>query len=156
VSGRYAQTTTVDPTASRAEIERLLRRYGATAFASSWDDDTNVAVIGFKMRGRGVRFTLPLPKRTEFARTPVQGRVRTIAATNEAWEQAIRQRWRALVLLVKAKLEGIESGIVSFDEEFLGNVVNPETGQTYGEALLPQLRAGYQRAALPPARQERA
>src|SRR5581483_11540484 len=68
VSGRYAQTTTVDPTASRAEIERLLRRYGATAFASSWDDDTNVAVIGFKMRGRGVRFTLPLPKRTEFAR----------------------------------------------------------------------------------------
>ena len=40
-----------------------------------------------------------------------------------------RQRWRALNLAIKAKLEAVESGIVTFDQEFLAHIVGP-SGQT--------------------------
>ena len=35
------------------------------------------------------------------------------------WEQACRQRWRALALVIKAKLEAIDAEISTFEEEFL-------------------------------------
>lgn len=52
----YAQGTVVSPEKSRAEIEGLLRKYGADQFVSGWGD--NRAVIGFRASGRFVRFTL--------------------------------------------------------------------------------------------------
>jgi hypothetical protein len=40
-------------------------------------------------------------------------------------EKAERQRWRALLLVIKAKLEAVESAITAFDEEFLAHIVMP-------------------------------
>jgi hypothetical protein len=131
-TGQYAQNTAVDSSTSRAEIERTLVRYGASSFAYGWQDQA--AMIGFVANGRQVRFVLPMPDRRsrDFTMTPT-GRERAPKAQQEAYEQAVRQRWRALALVVKAKLEAVASGIVTFDEEFYAHMVLPG-GQTVYQA----------------------
>jgi hypothetical protein len=83
-------------------------------------------------RGRRIRLQLPSPDDPEFTHTPAQGWQREPAKARQLWEQAVRQRWRALLLMVKAKLEAIASGIVTWDEEFLPYTVLA-TGQTVSE-----------------------
>lgn len=146
MSGTYAAGTTVRSEQSRAEIERTLTRYGATSFAYGWDTDR--AMVGFAVAGRQVRFMLPMPDRAEFARTPKTRQLRSAAAQSDAYEQAVRQRWRALALVVKAKLEAVAAGIVTFDEEFLAHLVLPG-GQTVGEAVAPQLVAALESGNVP-------
>jgi hypothetical protein len=135
---RYAVNTDVSCDRSRAEIEGIIRRYGASQFMYGWADDR--AVIGFACKSRHVRFELPLPKRDDpdFAKTPAGRRHRSPVAQEAAWEQACRQRWRALALVIKAKLEAVETGITTFDDEFLAHIVLPG-GQTVGQYILPRL-----------------
>lgn len=134
----YAKDTTVPADRSRAEIEQTLSRYGATAFMYGWSGMR--AVIGFEMDGRRYRVTLPLPNKSapEFTRTPARGKLRSSDAASSAWEQATRQRWRALALWIKAILEATEAGIVTAQEALVPFAVLPD-GRTAGEWLLPQL-----------------
>lgn len=144
-TGRYAAGTEVSALRSREEIERTLTRYGASGFMYGWQDAR--AVLGFVAGGREVRFELPLPDRAEFARTPVTRQARSASAANEAFEQAVRQRWRALALVIKAKLEAVEAGIVEFDQEFLAHIV--VGGSTVGSRVVPQLQAAIDAGSLP-------
>ena len=134
----YAQKTAVSSENSRAEIERTLRRYGATGYAYAWDDARAAAMVGFALGGRRVRFMLPMPnpKSEEFTRTPT-GKERKPDAAAKEWEQAGRQRWRALALMIKAKLEAVESGIVTLEDEFLAHLLLAN-GKTVGEQVVPQ------------------
>lgn len=50
----------------------------------------------------------------------------------------IRRRYRALLLVLKAKLEAVQSQIVTFDEEFLAHIVI-NGGDTVGDRMVPQL-----------------
>lgn len=147
MSPRYAADTSVTPERSRSEIERTLERYGADSFAYGWEEGR--AVIGFRAHGKYVRFSLPMPSRQaqEF-RLTATGQVRSDNAAEEAWRKAVRQRWRALALMVKAKLEAVESGIVTFEEEFMAHLVLPD-GRTTGEALLPQVEEAYELGTMP-------
>ena len=138
---RYAQDTTVDVFQSRAEIERTLTRYGAEDFASGMSAGN--AVIGFRVKGRSVRFDLPLPKKDEFARTPEKNLVRSPEQQHREWERACRQAWRALALAIKAKLEVVECGITSFEDEFLSHIIVPGDGRTIGDWIRPQLEESY-------------
>lgn len=150
MSGRYASSTKVSPYQSREEIERLLNRYGATQFIYGWDEDAGVAQFGFRMHERMVRFKLQLPDRNsrEFQYTAT-GRQRTSRnAVDEAYDQAVRQKWRAMVLVIKAKLEAIESGITTFEEEFLAQIMLSD-GQTVGEWARPQIRELYENGKMP-------
>jgi len=76
---RCAAQTEVSSDRSRSEIERTLRRYGATAFAYGWEG--NRAQVGFKLADRQIRFQLPLPDpdSREFRLTPA-GRDRSAKA----------------------------------------------------------------------------
>lgn len=144
---RYASATEVSSDRSRAEIERTLRRYGASAFAYGWEGD--MAQIGFKLANRQIKFRLPLPDpdADEFTLTPT-GRERTAKASGEAYEQAVRQRWRALALVIKAKLEAVEAGISTVEDEFLAHIALPD-GRTVSDWLSPQLGAVYDRHTMP-------
>lgn len=146
---RYAENTSVSVEKSKAEIERTLTRYGASKFMTGWNADK--AIIGFEMRDRLIRFVLPLPDRKEkaFWRTPGGRRTRDEDGALEAWEQACRQRWRALALAIKAKLEAVETGITTFDEEFLAHIVLPNN-QTVGEWMVPQVKDIYLDKKMPP------
>lgn len=145
-SGRYAAKTSVSADKSRLEIERTLARYGATAFA--YMTRGQQAVILFEMRGRRIRFLLPLPEESAFTFTPT-GYTRTKTSKREAWEQATRQRWRALLLIIKAKLEAIEAGVATLESEFLAQTLLP-SGATVGEWLEPQLDDVYTSGQMPP------
>jgi len=143
---RYARDTEVSSQRSREEIERTLQRYGATGFLYGWEGDT--VMLGFRMAGRMVRFRLTMPPRSEFTLTET-GRERTSQdAINAAWEQACRQRWRALALVIKAKLEAVESQITTFEEEFLAHILLPD-GRTYGQFAVPQIAAAYDQGKMP-------
>lgn len=146
---KFAAQTSVSSEKSRAEIEQILSRYGANRFMYGWHDES--AVIAFEMSHRQIRFVLPLPSRNgkEFTHTPT-GKVRKSQADVEkVYDQAVRQKWRALALVIKAKLEAVESGITIFEDEFMAHVVLPN-GQTTGEWARPQIQSAYDTGKMPP------
>lgn len=136
----YATETSVPISQSKAEIERLLEKNGADQFMSAYDE--NRAMIQFRIQGRHIRFTLLMPREADFRMTPTRYHMRSPSARKEAWEKAKRARWRALLLCVKAKLATIESGIASFEEEFLAYTVLPDNS-TVAEFMLPQVEQAY-------------
>lgn len=101
------------------------------------------AVISFVMSGSQVRITVPLPDKADrqFWVTDT-GRDRSESVALKEWEQACKQKYRALSLVVKAKLEAVEAGITTFEEEFMAHLVLPggqTVGQTVGQRLLPEI-----------------
>jgi DNA-binding IclR family transcriptional regulator len=148
-AARYAQGTSVDSSASRAEIERTLTRYGARSFMYGWEESR--AALAFSADGRQVRFILPLPDRHDrrFTHTPAKGQKRTPEAAEKEYEQACRQSWRALALVVKAKLEAVAAGIVSFEQEFLAHIVLPN-GRTVFEETSEAVETAYRTGSVKP------
>ncbi len=140
----YAARTTVSPDRSRAEIERVLERYGAQGFV--YGRDGGRAVIGFRAQGRVVRFYLLLPDLDEFTKDGRRSVAPGIAKVR--YEQEVRRRWRALALTVKAKLEAVQSGITTFDQEFLAHLLLPD-GETVAEWIKPQLESVYLSGQMP-------
>jgi hypothetical protein len=143
----YAESTSVSTEKSCAEIERTLQRYGADQFMYGWDQDK--AVVGFRMAGRQIRFLLPMPDKNDrrFTHTPT-GKVRKENAVYSEWEQACRQKWRALSLVIKAKLEAVEAEIAVFEDEFMANIVLPN-GSTVSQFMLPQITKAYEKGEMP-------
>ena len=135
--GRYASGTDVTVDRKKAEIEHILTRYGADAFMYGWEGTS--ALIGFRYSGKMVRFMLPLPDREsdEFHLTPSGQRRRTADAAEKVYQQAVRQRWRALALIVKAKLEATEAGVTTFvvPSEY-GGVMVTDRGRSYDAQAL--------------------
>lgn len=115
-----------------------------------WDGEARGAGIQFKMNDRLVRFTIPMPDRDEF-RLTAKGRKRPggESAVDSAWEQAIRQRWRALSLVIKAKLEAVESKIEEFGQAFFANIVVPGTGKTVYEMARGEVAIAYEKGSPP-------
>jgi hypothetical protein len=144
----YAQETSVPVERSKAEIERLITRYGASRFMTGHDADR--AAVAFVIRGKTVQFILPLPKRDEkrFWYTPHRLNKRTETEAFKEWEQACRARWRALCLCIKAKLEAIDAGITTFEAEFLAHFVLPN-GQTFGDYAIPLIEQAHQAGQMP-------
>lgn len=127
---RFAEGTTVSSEKSRVEIERMLRKAGAESFGSGYQGTT--ARIQFMLRGLHCRFELQMP---------------ALGTVKQA-EQEERRLWRALVLILKAKLEAINSGVSTFEEEFIGNIVVPN-GQTVSEWLAPQIMSAMKTGKMP-------
>lgn len=105
---RFAEKTGVPARKSLDEIERLVRKHGASSFVSGWEEG-GAATVAFGLKGRLVRFRLQPP--------PTRG------SSQQKFDQETRRRWRCLLLAIKAKLEVVESGIATFEEEFLAHVV---------------------------------
>ncbi|MBN2560271.1 MAG: hypothetical protein JXQ75_05010 [Phycisphaerae bacterium] len=139
---RYANETTVNVERSQGQIKDTLRRYGVEDFGVL--ERSKEAAIEFivpvESGGRiPIRITVPLPDRDaeEFAVSDA-GRRRKPEAAYRAWEQAVKQRWRALLLAIKAKLEAVETGISTIEVEFMPFIVLGN-GETLGQQLLPKL-----------------
>jgi hypothetical protein len=64
------------------------------------------------------------------------------AETPRGLGQACRQRWRALALVIKAKLEAVESGITTFEDEFLAHIVMPD-GKRVADHVKPTIARVY-------------
>jgi len=140
----YAKGTSVSISKTRIELETLLVRAGATRIVSGLMPSG--AGIMFDLRDRRIRIDLPLPakdeKRFVFKPNTTYWK-RSAADAEKAWEQACRERWRGLLLVLKAKLEAVESGIVTFEREWLAHIVLPD-GRTVAECVGPQIAAAYE------------
>ena len=149
--GRYAEKTEVPAERSRAEIESLLRRYGATGFLSGWAGGR--AHVAFEMSGRRLKFVMKVPMPSEKRFTSYRRGTADVARSSDAayrlWEQVGRQIWRALLLVIKAKLEAVEAGISVFDDEFLAHIVMPD-GRTVAEHVKPSLALAYETGKVAP------
>jgi hypothetical protein len=142
---KYATETSVSPEQTLAEIQQMVKRYGASRFA--FIDDPQQVGIAFEMQGRRIRFMLPLPT-VEEAMVKVNQTSRT-RYSESAHQQLIRARWRALLLVIRAKLESIESGIETVEQAFMAQLVLP-SGQTMSEWAGPQIAAAYDSGTMPP------
>ena len=142
----YAQNTSVSPERSRLEIERTLERYGATAFG--YIRQGLVECVLFEMQRRRIRLMVSMPEEREFRFTPTHV-MRDNASQHTAWEKARRQRWRVLLLWVKATCEAIDGEGIHMDDAWLAQTLLPN-GITVGEWLEPQLDEIYASGQLPP------
>lgn len=144
--GTYAANTSVPVRKSIEEIERTVARYGATAFGYAYQGDR--AVIQFAIADRRVRLDLEIPKREDFQRTPNTRQWRAPEAVDKAWEQTQRQKWRALLLFVKATLEAVEAGLLTVEQAFLPHIMLPDGSTTY-DWMEPQLADVYETGQMP-------
>ena len=144
----YAKNTSVTTDRSEMQIKHILRKHGADGIMIGESKD--LVAIQFAMSNRQIRFVIPTPSvDDDEIKFTDSGKPRSGAAAKSALEQAMRQRYRLLFLVVKAKLEAVESHVVTFDDEFLAHTVMPN-GQTFGEIARPQIEDVYSTGKMPP------
>lgn len=119
---RYAYGTKVSVETSRGEITGILAKHGVEVMA--WGTKPSGDQLQFELGGHRFRFAIDRP-------TLADARSAYLDAGKTAWgwdhqadqEGALhaewRRRWRAHVLLIKAKLEFIDSGDTTLEREFL-------------------------------------
>ena len=136
----YASGTGVSIERSRAELEALLSRHGATAFSYARSETLGKVGIQFELKGYLVRYEIAIPTAKDAdMRLSSMGRLRTPKQIENAVAKELRRRWRALVLIVRAKLVAIEDGISTMEREFMPSFVLPDD-RTLEEVLAPNLQ----------------
>lgn len=136
---RYAAETEVSADKSKFQIAELLRSRKVEAYHTGWDQSRDI--IEFQWQGKQIRFVLEKPVIDGYRRNP-RGGLRSPTEAQRAMEQADRQRWRALYLVIRAKIEAIEAQIAIFEEEFMAFIVVPGQNKTIGEIMVPRIQAG--------------
>lgn len=132
---RFAESTRVPVSQSRGEIEKLLSRHMCQQFGTAVDYVHFKARVQFTAHGRIVRFLVSLPDPKKFK-------------DKKALEQEERRVWRSLLLVIKAKLESVNTQIATFEEEFLAHIVMPND-RTVAELILPQIAESYASGRMP-------
>jgi len=120
---KYAKNTTVPVTRSKAQIQKLLVDYGIVEYfmGSSPRGDG----VGFKYEGKVYKHNVPAPKSEDYR-------------LQSQYDQAIRQRWRVFYMSLKMKLEEVQDGGVSFEDQFLSMMTLPD-GSTVADFMkLPE------------------
>jgi hypothetical protein len=120
----YAENTTVPVEKSLTEIVTLIKKAGGVRIAQM--EDVDALAVQFFLSERMLRFRVPVPTADDIDKHD-NGKHRYIelplSARQQKADRVRRQRARALLLVIKAKLESVESGVETFDEAFLPNIV---------------------------------
>lgn len=137
----YAETTSVPFERSIADIITILRKSGADRMAQM--EERSGYIVQFFSHDRMIRFRVKFPSIDEMPKFNGRNQALTNAQRIEKLEQAKRQRGRALMLVIKAKLESVESQVETFEEAFLANVVMAD-GKTMYERVQEPIALEYQ------------
>ncbi len=147
----YAEGTTVPVEKTKTELDVLLGKHGATQRGSFTDDTKGVAVVLFQLDGRKYQILVPLPQAHDVMPSKTKDEPRGWngwdAKKRQAWvsktfDQRSRERWRAVLLLCKAKLELVALGVSSVEREFLADLVLP-TGERVHDAVAKNIQTYY-------------
>lgn len=145
---RYAEGTTVTVERSRGEISGILATHGVERMG--WQTSPEGDELLFELAGHRFRFQIIKPTWADVERQLREdGRDPSRVYDPDAKVAAEwRRRWRANVLLLKAKLEFIDSGDTTIERELLPYMLT-SGGQTLGELVaaggFPMLSAGGKR-----------
>jgi hypothetical protein len=141
---RYAEGTGVSVESSRGEITGILAKHGCLRMA--WMTEPEGDVLQFELGGQSYRFKIVKPS-LEDARQAYMDMGRSAwgwshqADQQKAIDGEWRRRWRAHVLLLKAKLEFVAGGDTTLEREFMPALVT-KNGGTLGEYI--ESKAGQQ------------
>jgi len=141
----YAKNTSVPIHKTQADIQSTLMRYGADKFG--YFQEGSASHIMFEYNRLMITMSVALPEKDEFSKTP-NGRNRSKDQIEREFSQVVKQRWRALLLVVKAKLEAVESGISTVEQEFLAFIRMPD-GKTIGDHVIGGLQKAASEGKLP-------
>lgn len=134
---RYAEGTSVDASKSQGEMSAILRAHGVSR--QGWMQSPDGDELMFELSGHSFRFQILRPTLIEI-RKLYPNAYDERAKLEAEW----RRRWRANVLLLKAKLEFIDAGDTTLERELLPYMLT-EGGHTIGELIasgsLPLLEA---------------
>lgn len=150
MSTTYAKGTKASISKTDEEIKKALRKYGAENFLIG--EASGRAQVLFEMNGRRIIIRMPLPSKDEkrFHKTAGRNITRSQDAALALWEQEAREKWRALLLCIKAKLESVNSGVETFEQAFMAHMLLP-SGETMSEwAERPDNKAALQGGRMPP------
>lgn len=131
----YAENTTVPVEKSIAEIIALVKRAGAVRVAQY--DEPDRFTIAFDLNERHVRFRVVFPTIGAVPAVRGDGRRRTTTEIIAKLDALVRQRARALLLVIKAKLESVESEVETFEEAFLANIMLADGATVYERIAQP-------------------
>lgn len=126
----YAKTTDVPFERSVGEIVGLIRKAGADQIGQM--ESRESFTLQFTMEGRMVRFRVHFPTPDQI--TEMTGPRQDKSRVADQWR---KQRGRALLLVIKAKLESIESEVETFEQAFLANVVLSDGSTLYDRVREP-------------------
>lgn len=126
----YARNTEVPFERSIAEVVGIVRDAGAERISQM--EERHRFMLEFQLAGRVVRFTVRFPTSSEVE--AMKGPRQEAARVADQWR---RQRARALLLVIKAKLESVESGVETFEQSFLANVVMADGATIYERIAEP-------------------
>ncbi|CAN5573437.1 hypothetical protein BH10PSE14_BH10PSE14_06320 [soil metagenome] len=140
----YAENTSVPIEKSVAEIVGLVKKAGATSIAQ-WEEPARFT-IQFSLSARLLRFRVTLPAWQDMPERNGRREVLSQAQREVIAARRAMQRARALLLVIKAKLESVESNVESFEEAFLANVVMAD-GATVYERVAQPIALEYQTGA---------
>jgi hypothetical protein len=150
---KFAESTDVPVSKTKAELEDLLTQHGATSTAVF--NSPEFAAIAFEMASRRVviKLNLPNPKARQFTHGRINQHAGEIELTAERararHEKACRQKWRALLLAVKAKLVSVQEGVETFEDAFMAHFVMPD-GQTVADHVRPRIATAYREQRMAP------
>ena len=125
-AGRYGARTEVAAERTRGEIEALLRANKGERILTM--DEPLELIVGFVMAGRWYKIEVE-----------VDGALA---------DQGRRAKWRALLLVIKAKLEAVAQKISTVEREFLAAAVMAD-GRTVGDWIEPQMALAYDKGEMP-------
>jgi hypothetical protein len=143
---RFAEGTTVSVESSRGEITGILAKHGVERMA--WAHEPEGDVLSFELSGHRFLFRIPVPTAEELRRR--DGRNYSYPA-NVDWDAKVpaewRRRWRANVLLLKAKLEFADGEASTVMRELMPYALlrdgrTLEEAIVAGDASVPLLEAG--------------
>lgn len=140
----YAETTSVAFEKSIAEIIGAVRKAGAAQIGQFEGPD--YYAVQFVLGDRLIRFRLPFPSLDSIPTRSGNNVAYTNAQRLDRLEQRKRQRGRALLLVIKAKLESVESGIETLEQAFLAHVVMAD-GKTVYERIAEPIAIEYRTGA---------
>lgn len=128
--------TSVPVARSRAELERVLRRYGCSGFGVSTDYEAFRVTVHFVVRDSPDPAAPKIPVRLEVAIREVYDQLYGQPATRRAGgggkapvynerdlEQAERVAWRQLILWVDAACSAAAAGVQKMSEAFFAHTV---------------------------------
>ncbi len=125
---RYAEGTSVSVAQSRGDITGILTTHGVTTMA--WGSNPKGDYLAFELGGHSFRLDIVKPTEGDIFRLFPNHR-----DTNAKLDGEWRRRWRATVLLLKAKLEFADGETSTIDQELMPYLLLKD-GTTLGAAVL--------------------
>lgn len=137
----YAEKTEVPVEKSISEIITLIKKAGAQRILQF--EEPERFVIQFELADRMVKFAVKLPGIEEMPTLDHRGYLLSNAQRIGKRDQRHRQRARALLLVIKAKLESVDSEVETFEQAFLANIMMGD-GATVYERIAEPIALEYQ------------